>query len=417
MQRLFIHRPVPYPWVVVTLCVVITTALSIPSQGMGALFPFIQEDLNTTRVQLGLIAAGMYVGGGVSVLLLGWLVDVMGVRRVQTAVLVWMTASIFLFSMIQSVVQGILLSALIGAALVASPPAFTRAIIDWVPRRARAAALGATESAIAVGGIVAAVLLTFMAVTFGWRTGVMVVAIIVAVLGVVFFALYRDKPGPPANGVKNIKSSGKLAEVATNRTLWMVAFAGITFGGAQNVLVSYLVLFFREDLHMSAGGAGGLLAVAMAGGAVGRLCWGMVSELLLRGRHLGLLASVSTVAVVTLAFLALLPSDTPLVLVSVLVFIVGASTVGRSGLMVVIIAELAGPGLTGTAMGFFSTIGIFGGVGFIPLFGFLVDHTGSYAIAWWMTAAQTGAGALLLVFLAMRKTAGIARPHTPRLGS
>ncbi len=399
------------------MCVVITMALAMPSQGIGALFPFIQEEFDTTRVQLGLIAAGMYVGGGVSVLLLGWLVDVMGVRRVQTAALVWVTASLFMFSQIQSMTQGILLSVLLGVGLVASPPAFTRAIMDWVPRRARALALGTNESAIAVGGIVAAVLLTFLSVTLGWRSGLIVVAGIVAVLGTAFFVLYRDKPGSPTEGAEDTKSGRKLAEVVRNRDIWMVSFVGITFGGAQNVLVSYLVLFLREDLDMSAGGAGGLLAVAMAGGAAGRIIWGMVSDLLLRGRRLGLLALVSTVAVVTLALVALLPSDSPLVLVSALVFIVGGSTVGRSGLLVVLIAELAGPGLTGTAMGFVSTIGIFGAVGIIPLFGFLADQTGSYSIAWWMTAAQTGAGTLLLAFLARRRGSGVGGPYAQELGS
>ena len=406
MKRISVLGRVPYPWVVVGLCVAITMTISMPWQGMGALFPFIQEDLKASKVQLGLIAAGLYVGGGATVLLMGWLVDVVGVRRVETVALFGLSGALLLFSQIQSVLQGVLVAVLMGVAINASPPAVTRAVMDWVTRRSRALAMGSTEASVTVGGIIGAVLLTFLAVTLGWRMGVMIVAFIMAAVSTVFVAFYRDKPARQIDGAIRTKSSGKLAQVAKNRDLWLISFIGITFGVAQNVLVTYLVLFMREHLSMTPGGAGGLLAVAMAGSSVGRLGWGVVSDFFLHGRHMVLLGLLGSLGVASLSLMALLPSNTSLVLVSVLVFIVGATTVGRSGLLIVLLAELAGPGLTGTTIGFFATIAIFGGVAIVPLFGLIVDETGSYAMAWWMTAGLVGAGTLLLAFLRARPSAG-----------
>ena len=406
MMRLSVLGTVPYPWVVVGLCVVGSTVLAFPGPGMGALFPFIQEDLHATRVQLGLISAGLYAGGGATVQLLGWLVDVVGARRVETVALLLLTAALLLFSEIQSVWQGVLMAVLIGGARIVFVPVANRAIMDWVARRTRAVAMGATEAGITVGGIIAAVMLTFLAVTFGWREGVRVVAYCIAALSIAFIVFYRDKPGSQIDGAMRTKSSSKLAQVASNREIWLVALVGITLGVAHSALVTYLVLFLRDHLEMSAERAGGLLAVTMAGGAVGRVGWGLVSDFLLHGRRVVLLAILGFLAVVSLSLLALLPSDTSLLLASVLVFIVGIIIVGRTGLLVVIIAELAGPGLTGTAMGFMATIGMLGAVGSIPLFGLVVDQTDSYAMAWWMTAALAGVGTLMLTFLLVRMGGG-----------
>ena len=398
MIRIRVLPAIPYPGVVVGLWVVITMVVAIPGPGIGVLFPFIQEDFQATRLQLGLIAAGLTAGGGATVLVLGWLVDVVGVRRVESVALLLLTAALLLFSQIQHVWQGVLVAVFIGMARGGSLPAVNRAIMDWVPQRIRAVAMGTIEASISVGAIIAAVLLTYLAVTLGWRMGMMVVAFTIGALGMAFIAFYRDKISSQVDGGMLTKSSGKLAQVASNRRIWLAAFVGISIGAPHNIIVAYLVLFLREYLDMSPGGAGGLLAVTMAGGVMGRIGWCLVSDFLLHGHRVGLLALLGALAVATLSLLALLPSDTSLLMASLLMFMIGTVIVGRTGLLVVLIAELAGPGLTGTAMGFSSSIWMLG-FGFVPLFGLIVDQTGSYAMGWWMTAALAGTGTLMLAFL------------------
>ncbi len=384
------------------MCAGITMVLAIPGPGLGVLYPFIQEEFQATRLQLGLIAAGLTAGGGATVLLAGWLVDVVGVRRVEAVALIWLATAILLFSQIQHVWQGVLVAVFIGMGRIASLPAVNRAIMDWVPQRVRAMGLGTVEASITVGAMIAAVLLTYLAVAIGWRTGMVVVAIIIAAASTVFIAFYRDKPSSELAGAIPTKSSGKFAQVVTNWKIWLVALVGMSTGAPLNIIYSYLILFLSEHLDMSPGGAGGLLAVAMAGGVVGRFGWCLVSDLILHGHRVELLALMGVLAVASLSLIALLPTETPLLLVSLLCFIIGINIVGRTGLMMVLVAEIAGPGLTGTAIGVTSTISMIGGIGFIPIFGLIVDQTGSYALGWWMTAAVAGAGTLMLAILGFR---------------
>ena len=407
MIRIKVLPEIPYPVLVLGLCVVATLALALLSQGIGVLFPFIQEDLNTSRAQLGLIASGLMVGQAATVLFTGWLADVIGARRLWTASLIGVAIGLLLFSQIQSVVQGILAGILIGLAFSGSGPSNTKAIIDWVTRRARAIAVGINEAAVVIGGIVAAGLLTYLAVSFGWRTAVIVMAIIIAVSGILLFAFYRDKPGGYTLTDKTGRPRGKLHQVLRNTDIWLAALVGATLAPLQRVLVAYLILFLKEDLGLSAGEAGGLLAILMAGAAVGRIGWAMVSDLLLHGRRVGILAMMFMLAVVSMSLMALLPSDASLPLVAVLVFAVGTVTLGRTGVYVVFLAELAGPALTGTTMGLQAMLATLAGIGITPLFGLIVDQTGSYAMAWWMMAAFSGLGVLLLAIIGSRPRASV----------
>ena len=399
MIRIKALSSIPYPGVVLALCLGASFSIALMSQGLGALFPFIQDDLDTTRAQLGLIASGWFIGTASTVLFAGWLTDVIGARRMRSVSFLALAGGLLLFSQIHSVVQGLLAGILIGIWVSADTPSNTKAIMDWVALRVRAMSMGANEAAISLSGIISAIVLTFLAVSFGWRVGVIVIAIVIAATGLLFFAFYRDKPGSYGGVDKTVNPLSRLPQVLRNRSIWLIAAFGTTIGSTHLVLIAYLVLFLKDDLGMSSGEAGGLLAIFSAGGTVGRLGWGMASDLLFQGGRMGILTTVGLLTGITLALMALLPSNTSLPLVGALVFAVGVLALGRSGVYVVLMAESAGPALTGTAMGLQSTLSFMLGIGLTPLFGLLVDRTGTYALSWWMMTAFVGAGVVLLAFV------------------
>lgn len=406
MIRIRTLSAIPYPGVVLALCVVATMGFSLLTQGMGVLYPFIQEELNTTSAQLGLISSGQWAGTAATVLFTGWLADVLGARRLLTTSLIIVAVGLLLFSQMQSVVQGVLVGVLMGIGFSGSGPGNTKAIMDWISRRMRGMAMGVREATITVGGIIAAGLLTFLAVTYDWRITMIVMAVITATSATLFFIFYRDKPDSLADSIDRAdtttKPTSKIPQVVRNVNIWLGAAFGISVGVIHMVIAAYLVLFLKADLGMSSGEAGGMLAILMAGGAVGRIGWAMVSDLMFKGQRVEVLGFVSLMALVSTALMALLPSTSSLPVVALLVFVVGVMTVGRSGVYVVFVAELAGPELTGTAIGFNAMIGILSGVVVTPLFGFIADQTGSYAMSWWMMAAFSGAGITMLAILGSR---------------
>ena len=390
---------IPYGWTVVGLCLVAIIPFSFFHLGLGVLFPFIQEDLGINRAEVGLIASGRFFGMGATVLLMGWLADAIGVRRLLAAAMAVAATAVVLFSQIQSPLHGILVGLLVGGALSAVAPAFSKALMDWVTPKTRGLAMGVAEASIPISGIIAAVLISFLAVTYGWRTVVILLGIMIAGSSVVFYSFYRDKAGVNTEKEQGVGSGRRVSLVARNPYIWLAGSFSFALAAIQSVLGSYLVLFLKEYLGLSTVVAGAVLATALAGGAVGRIGWGLISDSLLRGRRVATLAIIGMLSVVSMALMAWLPSDAPLAVVLILILFVGSTSMGWSGVHAVYVAELAGTALTGTAIGFVITISVVGVFAIVPVFGLIVDQTGSYDLGWWTMAGVASVSTLLLLFL------------------
>ena len=402
MIRIPSPASVHYPWVVLVLCVVSTMAITSTFVGFGAVFPFIQDDLDISRAKVGFISSGLMVGGSATSLITGWLVDVLGARRLQTLTMLSVVVGLVLFSQIRSFEQGMIVALLTGVVSAGSFPAFTKAIVDWIRPRSRGVAMGVTEASIPVGGMLAALLLTFIAVTLDWRVSVLALAAVIGATSVMFFIFYRDKPVLAGDADGEIPGRGRIMLVLKDERIWLAAVGSACLGTIMSVLVTYLVLFLKETLEMSSVLAGICLSVSMAGAAIARIVWGLVSDTMLGGRRVGLLVVLSVVSAFSLALLVTLSPGTSLALVFGVVFLIGGTAMGWTGLTGTLLAELAGPRLTGTAIGLASTIIRLGPLGVTPVFGLIVDREGSYDLAWWMVVALSGVSAMLLAVLGVR---------------
>ena len=391
-----------YPFVVVVLSLVMTMFIASVFVAYGVLFPFIQEDLHFSRAQLGLMSASLMVGGSVTSFVTGWLVDVMGVRRLQSLSMVGIVLGLVLFSQMSSFEQALVLALLTGVVTASEFPAFTKAIVDWVRPRSRALALGVTEAGVPVGGMGAALLLTFISVTLGWRAAVLTLTGVMGVCSVLFFIMYRDRPPIHTGREATHAPAGRMALVLKDGRIWLAASAAAALAAMMTVLVTYLVLFFKEALEMSSVAAGIGLAVAMAGGVVGRISWGLISDVLLGGNRIGVLVIIALLSGLSTALLTTLTTGTPLAFVFALAFFLGVTTMGWVGPVGILIAELAGPGLTGTAIGLMGAITRVGPMALAPLFGWTVDRTGSYDLGLWIIVGMSGVALLLLAVLGHR---------------
>ena len=354
---------------------------------------------------MGLISSGIILGTPSTSVLMGWLVDTVGARRVLIATPPCVAVMVLAFSQTQNLFQAILLGFLMSAAAGGMDPASIRAIMQWVRPRSRALATGIQSTAVPICGIVAALLLPFLAVTFSWRISAMVLAGMILAAGMVLLLFYRDNPESVYARLRRGSPLKDISLVAGNRDIWLVCTFTMTLMTMQYVMVGYLILFLKDELGISAVLGGVFLAVFQASGAVWRIAWGLVSDVLLRGRRVPALALMGMITVMSMALMTWLPSDAPLLLVGMVIAVVGAGFMGWATLHPILLAELAGPGLTGTVVGFGRAIMRIGGFGIPPLFGLVVDRTGSYDMGWWMMAGMVSVGTLALAFL-RRETRG-----------
>jgi len=83
-----------------------------------------------------------------------------------------------------------------------------------------------------------------------------------------------------------------------------------------------------------------------------------------------------------------------------IILLLGFCIVGYQGVSYALIGELAGTTRTGVAMGLMITINAAAATLGTPMFGYIVDRTGSYAMAWKVLAGSIGLGCVgMMVFL------------------
>ncbi len=390
---------IPYAWIVVVLALLATMGEGFIQQGLPILFPFIKEDFGASLAQLGLITSGLFLGATSTTLIMGWLADRMGVRKIISVGLLAMTAGLLLFSQIKSLNQGVVLAFLISLTTAGITPASVKAIMDWVTPQTRGLSMGIKETSVPLSGIVAAALFPFLAAAYSWRTAVLVLGLIVGVLGMVIFASYRNKPDSGTSGGRPSLIRG-IVTLASDRDIWLVGFSSAILLALYLVVGSYLILFLIEKLGMSVSVAASFLAIAFAASVVGRVFWGLISDLL-GGRPAVILALVCALSMLGTISMIWLPSDAPGVVVGVLAAFLGVTALGWTGVYLALVVGLVQPELVGTGIGFvtiFARTGAFGP----PLFGLIVDRTGSYDMGWWMMAGLASVGALLLTFVRRR---------------
>ncbi len=81
----------------------------------------------------------------------------------------------------------------------------------------------------------------------------------------------------------------------------------------------------------------------------------------------------------------------------------GFVAIGWGGLNLTLIGELAGRELAGTVTGIAAAVGMVGNIVGPPVFGYLVDISGSYQMSWWLLALVAAVATISLIFLREEK--------------
>ena len=154
-------------------------------------------------------------------------------------------------------------------------------------------------------------------------------------------------------------------------------------------IIAYLVLFTKETFAVSAVTAAQFLALAQVGGTLSRVAWGVVSDRSFGGRRRpGVVVSAAIGAV---AYAALALGDLlPIWLMVPLALVAGAGAFGWVGLYFALVAEIGGPRYAGLLTGAATACSWSGTLIGPPLFGVVLEITGSYTLPWLIMTAIAG---------------------------
>lgn len=370
-----------YRWTILTLGTAAQTAYSGVFLGIPILAPALRAEYDLTLPQVGLVIAAVNVGSVVTLLPWGLLADRLGERYVLGTGLSGASLALTVAAFAPSLailVVAIVLAGALGAGVNA---ASGRAVLGWFEQRQRGFALGIRQTAVPLGGTLAALALPPIAGAWGVRGGLIALAIgcfVTAVAGVIGL-----REAPPEE-----EELDDLVHPLKDERVWRLSIGSGLILGAQACILGFAVLFLHGERGLSTAEAGAVLAVTQVVGGALRIAAGRWSDHV-RAR-LRPLRQLSTALAVSLVVTAVL-TNAPLALLLPALAIAGALSLSWNGLSFTATAEMAGRARSGAALGFQQTALSVASTAAPPVFAAIVD-AGSWSLGFGLAALFPLAG-------------------------
>ena len=325
--------------------------------GLPALSPALRDAFGLTLAEVGVLLSAVWIGATVTLLPWGLLADRTGERWALAIGLGLCGFGLAAASLAETFVSLVVVLAVAGAAGASVNAASGRAVLAWFGPQERGLALGVRQTAIPIGGGIAAVALPLIEGAGGLDAAFLALGAGCVLAALVGAAVIREPstlqrtvafdPGPAA---------GELADAVPwtlrDGRLWRLCAASGLYLVAQLALIGYVVLFLHDERGWSSGSAAGVLAaiqVVAVGARIGAGVWSdRVGARVPPLRRIGV-ASFATAAVVA----ALLTGPAALLVAAFVV--AGALSMAWNGLSFTAAAELAGHRRAGAAIGFQQT--------------------------------------------------------------
>ena len=377
-------------WAVLVLITLAHALGALAVLSVAPLSPFLLDALHLSRAQVGLLLPAVYLGGVLMSLPAGWLTDRLGVRLTLGAGQAVIGILMLVAALAGSLRTLLACLVLAGFGFSVLNPSTGKAVLEWFPPRGRGLAMGIKQTGLTLGGLVGALALPPLAVVAGWRAALAAGGALALVSATLTLIVYRSPAGASGASAAAWPRLGELRVFLRRPGVIVVFLSGLALSVAQSSVLAHLAIYARETFALSSVAAGQMLALSQAGGTGGRLAWGVISDRFFGGRRRPGVVVNALIGAGAYALLAL-GDRLPLAGLVPLALVAGVGAFGWVGLYFALVAEIGGARyaglLTGVAVAF-AWSGVLIGP---PVFGLLVDRTGSYA--WpWLALAVVGLG-------------------------
>jgi ACS family hexuronate transporter-like MFS transporter len=395
----FAPRRYPFRWTILALISVSHIIGAAAQYGINTLAPFYQHELELSRAQVGLFFSAFYLAMTGASFGTGWLADRFGVRQTtfygHLSVGICTVAAAFS----PSFEFGCVSFFLAGLGYSFLNPASTIGVMAWFSADERATAMGTKQTGVPGGGVLAAVLAPSLVLIIGWRGALAALGIINFLFAFIFSSRWRD---PPNDIVEHAERAEEKTANQDSLNLWAllpVSCATAIYLIGQMVLITYVPLYLKDAMGFSPYWASQALALTQAGAMVGRIGWGVASDRMFGGKRKVVLIIIGLLSAVSIAALSFMSDASSYYLLLPILFVAGVTIVGYQGVSYALIGEIAGKSRTGAGLGMMITINAGAATLGTPMFGYIVDTTGSYVIGWQVLAATICVGVLGLAIL------------------
>ena len=352
------------------------------------LAPTLRAEFALTLGEVGVMLAVGWAGSLATLLAWGIAVDRLGERVVLPIGLGGCALCLVGAAYASSFGALLVWLALAGAAGSTVNSASGRAVMNWFGPEQRGLALGVRQTAIPLGGVVAALALPPLAASGGSEDAFLFLAALCAAGAVAGAVVLRGREHADADGVEAATVTATLRDAR----LWRLGLGSGLYLYAQVAVIGFGVLFLHDEHGLTARSAGVVIAAAQVLAVALRIGVGRWSDVVgARVRPLRQIGVAVAVAVGVTAALA----DGPLWVLVPALAVAGGLSMAWNGLSFTAAAELAGARRSGAAIGFQQSV--LSGIGIAaPVLFALAVSSLSWPAAFALAALFPLAGSLAL---------------------
>jgi sugar phosphate permease len=344
--------PAPrYRWVVLGVGVVAQAAFSAVTTGLPAVAPALRAHYGLSIAQVGVALAAVVAGMVVTMLGWGVLADRIGERLVMSAGMAAAAGCVLLASRVDGAVALIATLGLAGMFGASVNAASGRAVAGWFAPAERGLAMGVRQSALPLGGALAAATLPTVAGRQDAPRALLVLAGVCAV-GALVAAVWMRDPAPEPAPDPDDPAEADVHPLRDGR-IWRLAAVSFALVVPQLALLSFVALYLHDERGLSPVAAGAVLGGIQLTGAVTRIVVGVVSDRL--GARLPLLRWIA-VAVLVALVVGVLLLRAPVALTAGGLAVATVLALSWNGLAFLATAEVAPPSRRGAALGLQNTV-------------------------------------------------------------
>jgi len=281
-------------WIVLAAFLNLFLVVGIIFYGFPAFYPYFIQDLHFSRAQLtqgfllGFLFAGLPFG-----IIAGALIDRVGARAVILAGVALVAGSLILMSRITAFWQFELLCIVEVIGYVFAGPIANQVLVArWFERR-RGRAMGYAYLGLGLGGVVAPILVNYLARTLGWRPALELIGAAIAVV-LVPTGLWITHSNPADRGIdpKRFGESSAeskspmptatavpsgVAHAVRTAPFWLILLGSTLAIGAIGAVIQHFILFLKDSGY-SATVASRYLSILLTASLGGRVVVGYIAD-------------------------------------------------------------------------------------------------------------------------------------------
>lgn len=370
-------------WMVASWLTVSTILNLVDRQTLSILAPFLRDHLHITVTQYSHIVAAFLFSYGIMYAVGGWFVDRVGERIGMAACIAWWSVCTMATALVSGAMSLGAVRFLLGAGEPGNYPAALKATARCFPKAERGVPIAMFSSGSAVGNILAAPMIAFLTLHFGWRSAFVLPGALGLLWLVGWFAIYQQ----PADQVTPARP---VAKFPAQNVPWLAMFRnrrvlGLIVARFISDPVSYFYAFWipeylKHERGFTLADIGHYAWIPYVAGTAGGMFGGRISDVLIR-RGVPPIRARLRVLYVAAAFapLGILTSrvasaGVALALMSVMSFVVYCWFINTAAL----IPDIASDQLTGSILGIIGSAGSASAFLFTLLVGILVTRYSSY---------------------------------------